>query len=214
MFGADRPPPGWDIRSGYLSEMPTVAGYAQRHCAVRGHCQTRECRRTIRFDWEDLISHGQATLQVQFVQDAYRCNKIGRCSIQWFEEPSRRVTLGDLVGREHIAVQVRCTGNCRSIHVMTVGAMIVRLQTAKTGGHETDVKKLTEAIPGPCTKCEQRLWRTEILWFDPSAAHPPQWRKDLTQRLDEARFRKASEPMAPGPPPAQGAGRMPRSARG
>jgi hypothetical protein len=212
MFGANRPPAGWDILSGYLSEIPTVVGYAQRGCAVRGHCQTRECRRTIRFDWEDLIAHGQAMLQVQFVQDAYRCNKIGRCSVQWFEEPSRRVTLGDLAGREHIAVQVRCTGACRSNHVVTVGAMIARLQAAKAGGPATEIKKLTAAIPGPCPKCEQRLWRTEILWFDPGAAHPPHWRRDLTKRLDEARFRRAAEPIAPGPPPAHGAGRASRSA--
>lgn len=200
MFGTNTPPPGWSIKSGRLEEIPTVTGYAQRGCTVRGRCYGRDCRRNVYLDWLEMTKHGQALLHVREVRETYRCGKIGGCAIQWIEEPALRVTLGDLAGRDHVAVEVRCGGPCASVHVTPVEAMIGRLAAAKAGSRETRLADVAEAIPGACAKCKLKRWRVEILWYDPATRKIPSWKTDLARRLEEARFRRALEPLKEGPP--------------
>jgi hypothetical protein len=209
VFGGNLPPPGWAIANGALAEIRSVVGYMQRDCQVRGNCSLRECRRSVFLEWPDLVRRGQALLQVQEVQDAFRCSRIGRCAITWIEEPTRKVTLGDLAGRDHIAVQLRCIGpKCGSAHVTTVATMIARLRAQGAGGPETDAMRLSDSIPSPCSKCGGRFWRTEILWHNPDDPKSPSWLEDVTRRRDEAKFRRAAEPtpalaaaIASRPPP-------------
>ena len=210
MFAGHRPPPGWTIDSGRLAEDPRVVGYIQRNCAVRGHCQQRECRRSVYLALDQMQKDGQGLLPMRQVLQTLRCNKLNGCSITWVEEPALKPTLGMITHRDHIAIEVRCTGPCKTpTFVTTVAAFIARLQAAKTGGPDTLLSKLAEAIPEPCGKCKDtRFWRADVLWYDPTQSQPlgrkvPFWKQELDERLQEARFRAAEKPMEPGPPPAQ-----------
>ncbi|WP_374346560.1 hypothetical protein [Phenylobacterium sp.] len=217
MFAGNRPPPGWIIDSGRLAEDPRVVGYIQRNCAVRGHCQQRECKRSVYLALDQMQKDGQGLLPMRQVLQTLRCNKLNGCAISWMEEPSLRPTLGMIAHRDHIAIEIRCIGPCKSpAFVTTVAAFIARVQAAKTGGPETLIAQLTEAIPEPCAKCKDtRFWRAGVLWYDPTKNQPlgrkvPFWKEELDHRLQEARFRAAETPMAPGPPPE----RQPKRRRG
>lgn len=207
MFGGHRPPPGWTIDSGRLAEDPRVAGYIARNCAVRGHCHLRDCRRSVHLALDQMAKDGQALLPMRQVLQTLRCNRLSGCAIAWTEDPSLTPTLGMIVHREHVAIEVRCIGPCKSpAFVTTVGAFIARLQAARTGGPDTPLNKLVEAIPEPCGACKNpAFWRADVLWYDPTQAQPlgrkvPFWKQELDARLQEARFRAAETPMAPGPP--------------
>lgn len=197
MFAGNKPPDGWTIAHGCLEEETTVAGYMQRRCAVRGSCYQQDCRRNVHLDYTRMIKNGQGLLRMSEIQATLRCGRLGGCSITWAEEPSLVPTLGMFVGRENVAIQIRCLGRCKDgIHVTTVATLIARLQGAKTGGPETPIAKMASAIPGPCSGCGTTLWRVDLLWFDPSAGKTPLWKKDLDKRLAEAEFRRAQRPMA------------------
>lgn len=208
MFAGNRPPPGWTIESGHLAEDPRVVGYIQRNCQVRGHCQQRECRRSVYLALDQMQKDGQGLLPMRQVLHTLRCNKLNGCAISWTEEPTLKPTLGMIAHRDHIAIEVRCIGPCKTPpFVTTVAAFIARLQVAQTGGPDTLVANLDQAIPEPCGKCKDtRFWRASVLWYDPTQNQPlgrkvPFWKQELDERLQEARFRAADTPMAPGPPP-------------
>lgn len=198
MFGGHRPPPGWTIDSGRLTEDPRVLGYLQRGCAMHGHCQVRDCRRSVTLALEQLQKEGQALLPMRQVLQTLRCNRLSGCAIRWRETPRLIPTLGMIVQRDHIAIEVRCLGPCRSSpFVTTVAAFAARLQAAGTGGRDTPLHQLAEAIPEPCGRCRRPgLWQVEVLWYDPSQAQPmgrkvPLWKSELDARLGQARHRAA-----------------------
>jgi hypothetical protein len=156
---------------------------------------------------DQMHKDGQGLLPMRQVLQTLRCNRLTGCAISWTEEPGLTPTLGMIAHREHIAVEVRCVGPCKSPpFVTTVAAFIARLQAAKAGGPDTPLAKLAEAVPEPCSKCKPAsYWRVEVLWYDPTQSQPlgrkvPFWKQELDERLQEARFRAATRPLTPGPP--------------
>ena len=170
---------------GRLEEEPTVAGYLARRCEVQGRCYRRDCRRWCVFDFELLIAGGMGLLKVREVQRTFYCNRIGGCGLIFEEKPERPIGLGELAGRDHVGVEIRCRG-CGKITVTSVEAMIAKLEATKLGGPLTDIKKLAELIRGPCGKCKAKAWAVEILWCQPGGK-VPLWKAELERRRDAAR---------------------------
>lgn len=185
LFAGHRPPPGWSISTGRLQEDSTVGGYHQRGCAVSGRCYRNDCRRTCWLDFRELIRSGMERLPVAVIQHTLKCHRLDGCSLEFHEKPERVLTLRDIAGRPHIALEAFCLG-CRKTHLTTVEAMISRLKSAQTGDETTPLSKLDSLAKGPCPACGYKRWRIEVLWYDP-AGKPPLWRRELDERLDAKR---------------------------
>jgi hypothetical protein len=134
-------------------------------------------------------------LKVREVQRTFYCNRIGGCGMIFEEKPERPVHLGALAGRDYVGVEIRCRG-CRKVTVTSVEAMIAKLEAAKLGGRQTDIKKLAELIRGPCGMCKAKAWAVEILWYAPGGK-VPSWKTALERRRDQALSARWNAKSAP-----------------
>lgn len=183
------PPKGWTVGPGYIAEVPTVLGYFQRRCNIVGRCQTQECRRTSRFEYDRLLKQGLADVSAAQVMRTLRCNKLDGCSIEFREEPGLAITLGQLAGMANVGALVRCMG-CGDKRMTTVSAFLRQLSAHGKADATTSIKDIGKLITGPCPKCRQTNWDVMFPWHDPAKSPLPLWRQELDQRLAEAQRRR------------------------
>lgn len=196
MFGkGPAPSKGWTVANGRLEEVSTVIGYAERRCELHGRCHRRDCRRTCHFDYEQLLKAGLGSVSARQVMKTFQCSRLDGCGLYFDERPDRRLTLGDLTGRDYVAAEIRC-GGCRAVHVTSVEGLIARLKASGQGGPESDLKAVGDLIRTPCAKCKAVSWKIEILWFDP-AGRVPLWKQALDKRRDASRQRREAETFGP-----------------
>lgn len=189
MFGKGHlPPDGWTISGGRQEEVPTVAGYYQRRCEVKGICRTRDCRRTAWLDYEHLAKEGMGLLYVRDVQRTLACGRLGGCSIVWHEEPARVIRLRELKGRPYVAAEMHCTA-CGKRHITTMEALINRLKAEDLGDETTPLKAVGGLIKTPCA-CGLTRWAVYALWYSPDGGKVPSWKQDLDRRMETKRRRQ------------------------
>jgi hypothetical protein len=183
------PPKGWTIDAGYIAEVSTVLGYYQRRCNVVGRCQTQECRRTYRFEYDRLLKQGLADVSAAQIMRALRCNKLDGCAMEFREEPSLTITLGQLAGMANVGALVRCMG-CGGKRMTTPAALLRQLVEHGKADAATSIKNIGKLITGPCAKCNASRWDVMFPWHDPAQNPFPHWRKELDQRIADAQRRR------------------------
>lgn len=163
MVDVYRPPKGWTATSGTLEPDRTLAGYLARGQIVRGHCHTRDCKRSCHVDVEHLVKRGLGTLRMSKVTDLMRCHHLDSCSLYLIHEKRPEgLPLFMLTGSPHVQLRVSCE-HCRFTRTAAVEAVIAKLQAEKRGGPDTRSNEVAGLIKGAC-KCGVTRWKVEVAW--------------------------------------------------
>ena len=161
-------PLGWRAVDGLLQPDPTIAGHLARGQEVKGVCHQRDCRRRCDLDLGRLEARGFGSLPVAAAQGLMRCHSLAGCALEFHVEPKSTLRLGDLLGRSHVRVRIKC-GGCGFFRVAPPEAVIAKLTVGDTRGGAVAIGEIAGTIRGPCRRCGKSAWVVDVLWPDPNS---------------------------------------------
>jgi hypothetical protein len=158
--------PGWQIDSdrGRIVEVPTVLGCHQRGQQVLLKCSRPDCRRRIELDLKAAVHAGLADRPIMHLHQLLKCNHWSGCELaQASAIYPNGVPLVAYLQHEDVLISVSCTG-CTSRLLLPPSEVIRRLQASGRGDGATGVLELGKAVRGPCRKCGQARFESQVLW--------------------------------------------------
>ena len=151
---------GWRQVAMRLEPVTTPRGLLARGGALRGRCETGECRRRIDVDLDAWIAQGRGDTELRALLPAYRCGKL-ECDVRFDPEYfARGVPLQSFTGCEE-RIELLCA-SCSRLHILTAEQLIAALVRRGTGDGNTGVIELAVRIGSPCRSCGKQNWKVAL----------------------------------------------------